>query len=1079
MKKIVIFLITMVFCACPFYSVKAANSYSVEMVSSSAGNRVIGTYSSYSAALSSMNSQSSSSSLVATIYRDGIPVDSKYGIFKFKPSGKSTYSLYRNYNSTSEFTSINSSYGIDAAVLGYSDNGRVKIMMSGFTGWTDINNGVVTPISLIGGNMINVNGTGVNLRSDHSTSSSKVASLTGSYNFNYTETYNGSDYIWYKITYNGVSCWVAGGAWVTLYDSSLGTYYKHYGPSGNLIHHFTTYGGVSYNDSFTNLGTAPSYMKKDVWYYSFDGNYFYNNLTSMLDDYRSGSYSRSINPNNPHYAYYLYLTSRSTTGYTAADFDSVIAGKYNASQSKMYGTGVYFKEAEETYGTNALLAFSAALNESNWGTSSIAMNKNNLFGYGAADSCPYECAYSYNSPRESIMDYASKSSTSYENASGKYYNGSHYGNKSSGKNIYYATDPYWGEIMASNAFNRDKSFGGKDFNSNTVGVTKKGISGVVVYRNPDTNSALYTMKNPKRSDPVYDFSVNIIDKVSSGGKDYYKIFTDLSGDPKYGYVLANNFYVSNNQPVINVSDKTINVGSSFNYMEGVSAYDNENGDLTNKVTYTGTVDTSKSGNYSVTYTVSDNSNFHVSKTINVQVIGDVKPTIEASDKEVLQFEEFDYMEGVSAFDNKGDLTTSITYSGLVDTNTPGEYEVIYSVSNASGTTTKTIKVTVIANEKPIITAKDKNVTVGTETNLLDGVKASDKEDGDLTSKVIIEENNVNFNEIGEYSVTYSVSDKHGQKTLKTIDVNVIEKTLEKTEGEFYLEELKFTDTFSVKGYLIQKGISNSLSDDINFSIILKNTLDDSEYKISIDRWIDNIPYDLSDDNDYSGAWFNGEIDLSSIPAGDYDIYMLSEIDNYYTKTLFNNIMNSPFSHRGVIDGKSYTFRVSQKLKSKAVQLFVRDNVITSSESPTFRNMINDYDEINFDDDLFNISGISYNYGAAYNDPSKITRKIIFENVSSFEQYSFDLGSTDNGSYVVTSLDKLSKKYVWFNKAIDISSLPKGTYSIIIHTKTDTADDYGDLTDMFSSASLEHSMNSKTYKISVNPNREKRVELTIK
>ncbi|MBR3198989.1 MAG: DUF5011 domain-containing protein [Bacilli bacterium] len=1079
MKKIVWFLIAIVFCACPFYSVKAANSYSVEMVSSSSGNQVIGTYSSYSAALSSMNNQNSSSGLVATIYRDGVPVDAKYAIFKFKPSGKSTYSLYRNYNSTSEFTSINSSYGIDAAVLGYSDNGRVKIMMSGFTGWTDINNGVVTPISLIGGNMINVNGTGVNLRSDHSTGSSKVATLTGSYNFNYTETYKGSDYTWYKITYNGTSCWVAGGSWVTLYDSSLGTYYKHYGPSGNLIHHFTTYGGVSYNDDFTNLGTAPSYMAKDVWYYSFDGNYFYSNLTSMLDDYRSGSYAHSINPNKPHYAYYLYLTSRSTTGYTASDFDNVIAGKYTAAQSKMYGTGIYFKEAEEIYGTNALLAFSAALNESKWGTSSIAMNKNNLFGYGAADSCPYDCAYSYNSPRDSIMDYASKSSTSYENASGKYYNGSHYGNKSSGKNIYYATDPYWGEIMASNAFNRDKNFGGKDFNSNTIGVTKKGVSGAEVYRNPDTSSYLYTMKNPKRSDPVYDFSVNIIDKINSSGKDYYKIYTDLSDGPKYGYVLASNFYVSNSQPVINASDKVINVGSVFNYMEGVTATDAENGNLISKVTYTGTVDTSKAGNYNVTYTVADNSNFHVSKTVNVQVVGEVKPTLEATDKEVLQFEEFDYMDGVSASDNNGNLTNNITYEGSVDTNTPGEYSIVYSVSNSVGTTTKTVKITVVLNEKPVIEVKDKNVTIGKEINLLDGVSATDKEDGDITDKVSIESSNVNFNELGEYSVTYTVSDRHNQKTVKTISVNVIEKPIEKTDGEFYLEELKFDNKFTIKGYLIQKGISNSLNDDIKFSVIFKNVLDDSEYKVAIDRWLENTPYDLSDNNDYSGAWFNGSIDLSSLPAGDYDVYMLSEIDNYYAKELFNNIMNSPFSHRGVINEKSYTFRVSQKLKSKAVQLFVRNNVITASESPTFRNMINDYDEITFDNNKFNVSGISYNYGIAYDNPSKITREIIFENVLTFEQYRFDLGCTNVGSYIVTSLDKLSKAYVWFNKAIDINELPNGTYSIIIHTKTDKVDDYGDLTDMFASVSLNHNMNSKNYKVSVNPKREKRVELIIK
>ena len=1080
MKKMVNLLFVLmiaIFVIAPFFFFFLVSSYSVEMVSSSADNKVVGTYSSYNAALNAMNSQKSTSSLVATIYKDGVPVDSKYAIFKFKPSGKNTYALYRDSNSSKVYTSINSSYGIDAALLGYSDNGRVKIMISGFTGWTDINNGVVTPISLIGSNMININGSGVNLRSDHSTSSAKVASLTGSYNFNYTDIYKGSDYNWYKINYNGKDCWAAGGYWLTKYDSSLGTYYKNYGPSGNLIHHFTTYGGVSYNDSFTNLGTAPSYMTKDVWYYSFDGNYFYSNLTNMLDDYRTGSYSRSVNKDNPHYSYYMYLTSRSTTGYTASDFDKVISAKYNETQSKMYGTGRYFKEAEERYGTNALLAFSAALNESNWGTSSIAMNKNNLFGYGAADSCPYDCAYAYSSPRESIMEYASKSSNSYEVASGKYYYGSHYGNKSSGKNVNYATDPYWGEIMASNAFNRDKSFGGKDFNSNTIGVTKKGVSGVVVYKTPDTNSILYTMKNSKNSDAIYDFSVNIIDKVSSNGKEFYKIYTDLeAGKEQFGYVLTNNFNVSNLQPVINVTDKTINIGDEFNYMDDVTAFDKENGDLTNKITYIGEVDTNKAGDYKVTYTACDNNNFHVSKTVNIKVVGVSAPTIEASDREITQFDEFDYMNGVSAKDNSGDLTKNVTYEGVVDSSKPGTYTVTYKVGNSGGNTTKAIKITVIKNEKPVIEANDRDITIGEEVNLLDDIKATDKEDGILE---VTYEGNVDTSKPGSYEVTYYAVDKNNQKTSKTIKVTVTEKALKETDGEFYLHELKFDDEFTVKGYLIQKGISNSLTDNINFYVLFKNISDGREYKIAVNRWLENMPYDLSDNIDYTGAWFNGKIDLSSIPAGDYDIYMISEKDNSYAKALFNNIMNSSFSHRGVINDKSYTFRVSQKLKSKAVQLFVRDSVITSSESPTFRNMINDYDDISFDSNKLNISGISYNYGASYSNSSNVSREIIFENVSTFKQYKYDLGSTNKGSYKVVSLDNLSKEYVWFNKQIDINELPKGTYSMIIHTKTDKVDDYGDLTDMFSSAAQKYVDDSRTYEISVNTNREKRVELTIK
>ncbi|MFN6593249.1 M60 family metallopeptidase, partial [Bacillus sp. TD10] len=50
---------------------------------------------------------------------------------------------------------------------------------------------------------------------------------------------------------------------------------------------------------------------------------------------------------------------------------------------------------------------------------------------------------------------------------------------------------------------------------------------------------------------------------------------------------------------------TINVGSSFDPMKDVSATDKEDGDLTNKITIEGQVDTSKVGIYELTYTVED------------------------------------------------------------------------------------------------------------------------------------------------------------------------------------------------------------------------------------------------------------------------------------------------------------------------------------------------------------------------------------------------------------------------------------------------------------------------------------------
>lgn len=82
------------------------------------------------------------------------------------------------------------------------------------------------------------------------------------------------------------------------------------------------------------------------------------------------------------------------------------------------------------------------------------------------------------------------------------------------------------------------------------------------------------------------------------------------------------------------------------------------------------------------------------------------------------------------------------------------------------------QITLEKNSPPVITASNKTTTVGTSINLLYGVEAKDKEDGDLTRNVIVASNNVKFNKVGTYSVTYAVLDKGGIRSEKTVNVTV-------------------------------------------------------------------------------------------------------------------------------------------------------------------------------------------------------------------------------------------------------------------------------------------------------------------
>lgn len=110
----------------------------------------------------------------------------------------------------------------------------------------------------------------------------------------------------------------------------------------------------------------------------------------------------------------------------------------------------YFYYIEKQYHINGVFVASVAIHESAWGTSKIATNKNNLFGYGAYDANPYDSAYDFANYSEGIdllarvfvKYYLNPAGTKvYEGeiATGRYYNGP----TLQGVNKKYATDKNW------------------------------------------------------------------------------------------------------------------------------------------------------------------------------------------------------------------------------------------------------------------------------------------------------------------------------------------------------------------------------------------------------------------------------------------------------------------------------------------------------------------------------------------------------------------------------------------------------------------------------------------------------------
>lgn len=332
--------------------------------------------------------------------------------------------------------------------------------------------------------------------------------------------------------------------------SSAKSYSQYYADGTNLIHRITMNMTTSGWGGSVNVGPQQSYMKTGQSYYSYDGHYFYQDYSVMLSDYRNSTRKNSINPNNPYYNYFQYLPLRSQTSYSGNMLNSMINERTSGS-SKMYNTGTNFVNRQNSYGTNALIMASVGALESGWGTSSIAQNKNNLFGLNAVDSSPEESADVYKSVDACIQTFSETYlSKRYLRAGWSYYHGGFLGDKASGMNVSYASDPYWGEKIASVSWMLDNGNGQKDRYKYTIGIkdivnTKYNVVNVRKEANTSSNVLYTTTSASKRA--VSNYAVLI--KGTSGS--FYKIQSD---------------------PVLNSGRTSIDTNTGIYDMNGMYAY---------------------------------------------------------------------------------------------------------------------------------------------------------------------------------------------------------------------------------------------------------------------------------------------------------------------------------------------------------------------------------------------------------------------------------------------------------------------------------------------------------------------------
>ncbi len=188
---------------------------------------------------------------------------------------------------------------------------------------------------------------------------------------------------------------------------------------------------------------------------------------------------------------------------------------------------------------------------------------------------------------------------------------------------------------------------------------------------------------------IDNYDGDITDKVVREEKENVVVYTVADSFGNEAKVERPIVYEDREAPVITLNGESeINLGINETYNEpGYTASDDIDGDVTSKVTVDGTVDSSKYGDYTLTYKVKDSYDNEgiVTRVVHVKDFNPPVITMNGDSKISVKVGAEYSDAGCSAKDEiDGDLTSKVSVQNNVDTSKIGVYTVVYSVTDSSG-----------------------------------------------------------------------------------------------------------------------------------------------------------------------------------------------------------------------------------------------------------------------------------------------------------------------------------------------------------------------------------------------------------
>ena len=231
-----------------------------------------------------------------------------------------------------------------------------------------------------------------------------------------------------------------------------------------------------------------------------------------------------------------------------------------------------------------------------------------------------------------------------------------------------------------------------------------------------------------------------------------------------------------------------------------------------------------------------------------------------------------YVEyGVKVIKNNRDISDSVIIdSSMVNVNAVGEYKVKYEIDNNGNKEYIYRIVKVINKDIPVIKIKGEEIVylILNGSYYEEGYVVTDNKDKDINDRVEII-GNVDSSKVGEYKLEYKVvdSDLNETSVYRTVIVMEPKVTLADMSGNRVIYSANDATLYE------NTVISNKWMDkSIYIEGYVRNKYDD--YKIKLKNRDNGLEY-LYEVTEYNGNYYKVKIDLSLVPNGEFDLYIVS------------------------------------------------------------------------------------------------------------------------------------------------------------------------------------------------------------